>query len=369
MQRNLIIQILFIAVVTGIVVSSCEKAASEKDYGFAKIYMPQAIFKSGGTTNNYPVPSGSDSSTYNYLVDTKEKKLNIILGASLSGPGNAPYTVDVQVDNDTIQKMFTTKVLDTALYKLIPSGMYSLPSNLAVTGGEKTGTFYLSLDIAQLKLDKYIGKYLVLAVRLANPSEYELNSAISTTIVIVDVNALVIGPAVNVTNTYILNPGSPFVAAAMNGTRWGTLKDWKANAGAISHGGVGGYSSDGDGACMDLESGWGSPLIKNGKIYQTVTLPAGTYAFDPSGGAWKWQGTKDPGYVVVAPAMDTLPDYTNIVNNPAVLYKTIAQPQGLVSFELTASTKVTMGLVVNYVQDQQGFKTTKVVLYNYPKHL
>jgi len=357
--------IFIILVLTGI---SCEKAASEKDFGFSKIYMPQAIFKSGGTSNNYPVPSGTDSSTYNYLVDTKEKKLNIILGAALSGPGSDNYTVDIKVDNDTIQQLFNSKVLDTALYKLMPASMFSLPDNLDVTGG-KTGTFYLSVDIARLKQDKYIGKYLVLAVKLANPSKFELNPALSTTIVIIDVNALVIGPSVNVTSTYILNSGSPFIASAMNGSRWGSLKNWIANTAALSHGGVGGYSYDGDGATMDLESGWGSPLIANGKIYQTVTLPAGTYAFDPSGGAWKWQGTKDPAYVVVAPAMDSLPDYNNILNNTAVQYKVIAQPQALVYFELSAPGKVTLGLVVNYVQDQQGIKSTKVVLYNYPKHL
>jgi hypothetical protein len=120
---------------------------------------------------------------------------------------------------------------------------------------------------------------------------------------------------------------------------------------------------------MDLESGWGSPLIANGKLYQTVTLPAGTYAFDPSGGSWKWQGTKDPAYVVVAPGIDSLPNYSNIVNNTSLQYKVITQPQQLVYFELRATSKVTLGIVVNYVQDQQGFKTTKVVLNNYPKHL
>src|SRR5687768_11997236 len=112
MKHNFITHILLTAVIAGIAISSCEKATSDKDFGFSKIFMPQAIFKSGGTTNNYPVPSGSDSSTYNYLVDTKDKKLNIILGASLSGPGNGAFTVDVQVDNDTIQKLFTSKLLD-----------------------------------------------------------------------------------------------------------------------------------------------------------------------------------------------------------------------------------------------------------------
>lgn len=369
MKLKLVNHIFILAVITGTLLGSCEKAASEKDFGFSRIYMPQAIFKSGGATNNYPVPSGTDSSTYNYLLDSKEKKLNIILGAALSGSINNGFTVDIKVNNDTVQQLFTTKTLDTAIYKLMPASMYSLPSNIELEPGNLAGTFYLSVDIAVLKQDQYAGKFLVLAVQLANPDRYELNSAINTTLVIIDVNALVIGPAVNITSAYILNPGSPFVAAAMNGNRWGTLKDWKANNAVLSHGGVGGYSFDGDGACMDLESGWGSPLIANGKIYQTVTLPAGTYAFDPSGGAWKWQGTKDPAYVVVAPGMDSLPDYNNIVNNTAVLNSRIAQPQGLVTFQLTTSAKVTMGIVVNYILDQQGFKSTKVALYNYPKHL
>ncbi|WP_205511097.1 DUF5013 domain-containing protein [Longitalea arenae] len=369
MKHKLVNHIFIIAVFTGILVTSCEKAASEKDYGLSKIYMPQAIFKSGGTTNNYPVPSGSDSSTYNYLVDTKDKKLNIILGAALSGRNSSGFSVDITVNNDTVQQLLAANMLDTTLYKLMPATMYTLPATMEVEPGNLSGTFYLSVDITALKQSQYAGKLLVLAVQLANPSRYELNSAISTTLVIIDVNALVIGPAVNVTSRYILNPGSPFIASAMNGNRWGTLKDWKVNAAALSHGGVGSYSFDGDGACMDLESGWGSPLISNGKIYQTINLPAGTYAFDPSGGAWKWQGTKDPAYVVVAPGIDTLPDHNNIVNNPAVLYSRIAQPQPLVYFELNAAARVTLGIVVNYVQDQQGFKSTKVVLFNYPKHL
>src|SRR5581483_12380194 len=79
---------------------SCKKDDSKLDYGYSKIYMPQAIFKSGGVNNNYPVPSGTDSSTYNYEVDTKANRLNVILGASLSGPGTGAFSVDVKADND-----------------------------------------------------------------------------------------------------------------------------------------------------------------------------------------------------------------------------------------------------------------------------
>src|ERR1044072_7629617 len=129
--------IFFIMALIG--VSSCEKAASEKDYGFAKIFMPQAIFKSGGTSINYPVPSGTDSSTYNYEIDAKEKKLNVILGATLSGENNEGFSVDIKVDNDTLQQLLASNVLDPALYKILPASMYSLPSNLQVENGALLG--------------------------------------------------------------------------------------------------------------------------------------------------------------------------------------------------------------------------------------
>jgi hypothetical protein len=363
------IKTLILLSITCVITVSCSKDDSKKEYGFSKIFMPQAVINSGGVDNNYIIPSGTDSSTYNYYVDTKTNKLSVILGASLAGPSTDAYSVDIQVNNDTIQKMFTNKVLDTALYKLLPSSMYTLANKLNVAQGARSGTFTLDIDISQLKSIIYTGKYLVLAVKLANPTKYLLNDAISTTIVVLNVNALVIGPAVDITSKYILNPGNPFIASAMNGSRWGTLQSWKVNAAILSHGGVGGFSNDGDGKTIDLESGWGSPAIYNGKVWQTITLPAGTYAWDPSGGAWKWQGTKDAIYAVVAPNVDSLPDYTNIVNNSAILYQRVAQPQPLVTFQLTTTTSLSLGIVVNYVQDGQGIKSTSVKLVNFPKHL
>jgi hypothetical protein len=370
MRHNNIPILFFLSLITAVTLFSCQKDDSKLPYGFSKIYMPQAIVQSGGVNNNYPVPSGTDSSTYNYSLDTKSSKLNVVLGALLSGPASGAYSVGIQVNNDTIQQLFAAKVFDTALYKLMPAAMYTIPTQLDVAAGARGGTFNLGIDIGMLKSNAYAGKYLVLAVKIVKPTQYTLDTALSTTIVVVNVNSLVIGPAVDVTMQYVLNPGNPFISSAMNGTRWGSLKSWNVNAAAASHGGVGGYGTDGDGQTMDIESGWGSPAIYNGKVYQTFNLPAGTYSFDPSGGTWKWQGTLDPTYAVVAPAADTLPDYSNIVNNSSVMYQVIANdPQPKVNFQLTAPGKVTIGIVINYIKDQQGFKSTKVSLFNYPKHL
>lgn len=347
---------------------SCQKSASDMDYGNSLIYMPQSINQSGGTTANLNVPKGTDSSTFNYTVDTVNKKVNVILGVALSGPGNGAYSCDIQTNSDTITKMISSALLDASTL-LMPASVYTIPTKISVAAGAKGNTFILSLDIAQLKQAQYTGKKLALAVRIANPSNYSLNTALCTTIIILDVNGMIIGPAVDITSQYILNPGNPFIASAMNGSRWGTLQSWKVNNAVLSHGGVGGFSSDGDGKTIDLESGWGSAVILNGKVFQTITLPAGTYAFDASGGSWKWQGTKDPCYTIVAPNSDTLPDYNNIINNSSILYQQIAQPQPLITFQLSAATKITLGIIVNYIQDAQGIKTTKVTLSNYPKHL
>ncbi|EHQ28127.1 DUF5013 domain-containing protein [Mucilaginibacter paludis] len=353
-------------IVSALQISSCKKDASQLSYGFSMIYMPQSILKSGGVNNNYPVPSGTDSSTYNYVVDQTKGKVNVILGVSVSGPGKDGYGVDIKTNSDTVRQLFTSGVIDTVTYKLMPDAMYTLPSHIDIASGSTAGTFYLSIDLATIKKAQYTGKKMVLAVSIANPSKYALNKALATTIVIIDVDALVIGPANDITSKYIQNPGNNFIASSMDaGGRWGTLASWTTNAAALSHNGKGGYATDGDGINMDLESGWGSPQILNGKIYQTITLPAGSYTFDIA--PFVWQGTKDVAYVVVAPNSTSLPDYSAIPGNTGINYAPFTN--SAVSFKLTASTQVTVGVVVNYTQDQQGFKTHGVHLYNYPKHL
>ncbi|WP_419699267.1 DUF5013 domain-containing protein [Mucilaginibacter sp. NFX135] len=353
-------------IVFALQIGSCKKGASQLPYGFSMVYMPQSILKSGGVNNNYPVPSGTDTSTYNYVVDQAKGKVNIILGVSVSGPDKSGYGVDIKTNTDTVGQLFTSGVIDSVNYKLMPDAMFTLPSHIDIPSGNVAGTFYLSVDLATMKKAEYAGKKLILAVSIANPSKYALNRALATTIVIIDVDALVIGPANDITSKYIQNPGNNFVASSMDaGGRWGTLASWTTNAAILSHNGKGGYGTDGDGINMDLESGWGSPQILNGKVYQTITLPAGSYTFDLA--PFVWQGTKDITYVVVAPNSDSLPDYNSIPGNTGIYYAPFTN--SAVSFKLTASTKVTVGVVVNYTQDQQGFKTHGVHLYNYPKHL
>jgi hypothetical protein len=340
---------------------ACNK--EETKYGITNIFMPQAVNLSGGINANYPVPTGTDSSTFNYYLENN--KINVILGVSRSGmQASEGFSVDIVTNTDTVNQLLTSGILDAATM-LMPADMYTLPSAVSVDNGKSQATFSLAIDIDQIKGSQYVGKKLALAVSIKGKGKYEVASALSTTIVIVNVDALVIGPAVNITADYIKNAGLPFIASAMSsGGRWGTLADWAANTAAKSHGGYGGFASD-NGGTMDMESGWGSPAIHNGKIYQTTTLPAGTYTFDVSN--LQWQGTLDPAYIVVAPGMDSIPDYADIVGNTSISYTLFTAP--LVTFTLTQTTNVTVGFVVDYIKDQQGFKIYNVKLLNYPKHL
>jgi hypothetical protein len=342
---------------------ACNK--EETKYGITNIFMPQAVNLSGGINANYPVPSGVDSSTYNYRLDTVNHKIDITLGVSRSGmQANEAFSVDIVTNTDTISQLLANATLDATTI-LMPSSIYELPSSIAVDAGKSEATFDLAIDIEAVKKSEYTGKKLALAVSISSKGKYAVAPALATTIVIVDVDALVIGPATDITAAYLKNTGLPFIASGMSsGGRWGTLADWTANAAAKSHSGYGGFASD-DGGTMDLESGWGSPLIHNGKIYQTTTLPAGTYTFDASN--FDWQGTKDPAYIVAAPGKDSIPDYNNIVGNTEIAYTLFTAPK--LTFTLTATTTVTLGFVVDYIQDEQGFKIFNVKLVNYPKHL
>jgi hypothetical protein len=344
---------------------ACKKDADS--YGIANIYMPQALNVSGGINANYAVPTGTDSSTYNYSIDASTGKLNIILGvAQASTYKSEGYSVNILTDADTIALLKFNSILDNKTM-LMPASLYTLPASVSVPAGQSAATFSLALDIEQLKSSEYEGKKLALAVKIQSTGKYAVASNAAVTIVIVDVDALVIGPSKDISSQYLKNTSTPFTVAGMHsGGRWGTLTDWIANTAAKSHNGFGGYASD-EGGTIDMESGWGSPAIHNGKIWQTTgkALPAGTYTLDVSD--LDWQGTKDPTYIVVAPGLDTIPDYADIAGNTTIHYTLFSAPK--ITFTLTEEAKVTVGFVVNYVQDQQGFKIYSVKLMNYPKHL
>jgi len=169
--------------------------------------------------------------------------------------------------------------------------------------------------------------------------------------------------------TYLIkNNKRPFLTSSTDGGRWGTLADWTTNAACKNHSGYGGW----DGGCcgnppgtINLESGWGAPVITNGKIYQTITLDAGTYIFSApllASGSGLNSGYTLSDYVYLAVAKgNILPDSSGGVleTNPATLgfkriVNTMNADSAVITFTLTQSEQITLGISTTQGNERYG---------------
>lgn len=177
--------LIFGAFASIVAFSRCQKGDSAKPFGLTNIYMPQSL-SSGGVNLNYIVPSGLDSATHNYTIDSINNKLEVILGVSRSGKEpSGGYSVAIETNADTIQAAITNGTLQA---ELLPDKSYSLPAEVKVPAGQYAATFYLSVDIDQLKM--FAGKKVALAVKISQSSRYQIDLNHAETIVIIDVSAL-----------------------------------------------------------------------------------------------------------------------------------------------------------------------------------
>lgn len=153
------------------------------------------------------------------------------------------------------------------------------------------------------------------------------------------------GP-VDVTSVYIKNPGPGFEASEIysGDTRWGNLSGWQTNDVVKNQGGnaYGGWKGGG----LGWETGWnGASSITNGKVWQSPTLPSGTYELTISFGGIMDENLVDL-FLVVADG-SVLPDIANIAKD-AIVYTELNNPGGerTLTFKLTEDKKVSIGIVI-----------------------
>ena len=178
----------FFAVMTffAVALNSCDKGYNSSSFGYNYIYMPQATV-SGGLNLNYQVPTGLDSATYNYQIDTVNHKVNVALGVSVSGEqASTGFKVNVSVNNDTTNQIISGGSIENAV--LLPSSTYTLPSSVTIPAGKHMASFNLSIDEVALKA--YAGKVALLTVQLSDPTNYVLNKVYNKTVVVINVSAL-----------------------------------------------------------------------------------------------------------------------------------------------------------------------------------
>ena len=164
---------------------SCAEDDSKKEWGFAKVYMPQAALTDGGITTIYRVPFSSSNGTQNYELDEENGFLQITLGVYRSGlQALESFSVDIAVDEEKTAEIAAT----TAKGVVLPKDCYSLIDKITVPNGEREAIFKLTVDLNKL-ISEYedLGKrQLILVVGISNPSKYELNEALAKTTVIID---------------------------------------------------------------------------------------------------------------------------------------------------------------------------------------
>lgn len=190
---------ILIALAVTWLLPSCEKEDADKDYGNSVIYMPQSVNVSLGLNAIYPVPSSSNGTSptgFNYVVDEKNGKVNIILGAALAGTISSAYSVDIRINNDTIQQLLSNGTFGSN-YVAMPASSFSVPTKLEVPESG-AATFYLSVDNSVIIDPAYLGKHLVVAVEITNASRYAIDKARATTIV--DLNIAGLFPSATATS-------------------------------------------------------------------------------------------------------------------------------------------------------------------------
>jgi hypothetical protein len=186
-------KVLFVfATLTGLLLFGCEND-SDADYGFALIYMPQAAIT--GIDNSYPIPRGpiDQHSTYSCYYDNG--KLNIALGVIRSGKiANAKgFSVNIGVSQEETEAA-VIRLNNSGTDAIALPNVYTLPGSISVEAGTNFGSVYLSIDMNALaKINEIAGndewKRLVLAVKVSNPSEYELSGTNTSVVIIIDLNS------------------------------------------------------------------------------------------------------------------------------------------------------------------------------------
>jgi hypothetical protein len=146
---------------------------------------------------------------------------------------------------------------------------------------------------------------------------------------------------VDVTTTYLKNVGPNVTASSINSAnRWGILADWVTSASVKNASGFGGYEKRSNVGFISLEAGWGLPNVTDGKIYQTITLPAGSYRMEIVMNDFNAGGSR---YIAVAEGT-TLPNVANITSS-SIAFSNLESKT--LNFNIDQTKQVSIGFAAN----------------------
>ena len=192
-----IYRLLLIALVA---LTSCGKDDATMDYGFPKVYIPQATVT--GLDNSYPIPLGPfyRNSTYSCSYDSASGKLGIALGVIRSGylAKQQAFTVDLGVCREqTDRKLAEYASAGTPAAELSQS-VCTIPGKISVEEGNNGGTCTVEVDLKALASQRaslYVDgvyKLLVLGLEISNisgPGWYELADNYTSVVIVLDLGS------------------------------------------------------------------------------------------------------------------------------------------------------------------------------------
>lgn len=155
--------------------------ACKKDKKFGDEAMGPVTVSFASTAGKVNVP---DENNYILTADRLSIPLNIVLSAS------APkyFSLNISVDNDTIQKLIDEQALPNAV--LLDDSYYELPKGADIRFGLDSLPVMLNVD--RQAVEKHFGKNLVLAVRLDNVGKQNtLSPTGRLAIVVINTSALI----------------------------------------------------------------------------------------------------------------------------------------------------------------------------------
>lgn len=180
-MKNRFITIISSLAAAVLLLSGCQQADGDRDFGYGYVMMPQSQRVEG----YYAVPSGGGDYTYNFKVE--EGVLKIFLGVLRSGKiADKGFSVGI-VNNENEAQRFVNTV-ESAI--IMPAGMFTVPANISVPADSNQATFYMEIAVQDIMKADYDGKKLVACIELSNPTNYTLSHDAFSTIVVMDINAI-----------------------------------------------------------------------------------------------------------------------------------------------------------------------------------
>lgn len=342
---------------TVIVIIDTKKVISESEVHFVS-------FKEHGKLIN--IDGG-----VNYSQD--DDYLTVPLTAMLEGSVGAAFTVGTGPNQDTAQKL----VDEGGFAGAIVADPDAIEFRTGTMGASDNMT-QVSLRIKTAEIAKHFGKNLLIGVDLLNPSKYQVNPAKKTVAILLNT-----AKAVKNITALMKNTTRPFQSTTWDLRRWGILDFWTTTSPVLNQvvapnpngyipGTYGGYDrNNNSNICM--QSGYGPPAaanIVNGKIYQTITLPAGTYRVVAVSILGSTNTTSQAFYAVAARG-NSIPDIPDYSNPPAPALGTVRIARsGSVSdathelnFTLAQTEQVTIGFV-GTITGSVAFNVRDIKLYN-----